>query len=423
MNIFSNDLAGRFIERPNRFLVIVDTPRGIVQAHCPNPGRLQELLIPGTPVILERAALAVPGRIPGRHTGRNTDRSGRKTDWTLAAAEYRGQTIPLISVRANRAAEQLILPRLFPDAQRIQPEYSTGDGSRFDFMIEKKDGSRALVEVKSCTLAAHGRAMFPDAPTVRGLRHVEHLAAIARGCSNHAGSAGRIEGSQGFAGAAGRAWAPDGFAGSIEGHLIFVLHHPDVEVFTPNIHTDPAFSLGLEAAARDIQLHAFSLDCGVSGECRIAAEDIPFDFRPLEHVRRDRGVYLLLLELNEEAEIDAGSLGRLRFPAGSYLYAGSAKKNLSHRTARHLRRGRKKLRWHIDYLRETAARARVYPVFTDRDLECELASRLRDMGGLGVTGFGSSDCRCESHLFYFPDSPAKSRIFQDLLLEYRHGRI
>lgn len=414
MNIFSNDLTGRFIERPNRFLVIVDTPRGIVQAHCPNPGRLQELLIPGTPVILERAALAVPGRVAvrvaGWHIGRNTDRSGRKTDWTLAAAEYRGQTIPLISVRANRAAEQLILPRLFPDAERIQPEYGTGDGSRFDFMIEKKDGSRALVEVKSCTLAAHGRAMFPDAPTERGLRHVEHLAAIARGPSN-------------LAGAAGRAGAPDGFAGSIEGHLIFVLHHPDIEVFTPNIHTDPAFSLGLEAAARDIQLHAFSLDCGVSGECRIAAEDIPFDFKPLEHVRRDRGVYLLLLELNEEAEIDVGSLGRLRFPAGSYLYAGSAKKNLSHRTARHLRRGRKKLRWHIDYLRETAARARVYPVFTDRDLECELASRLRNIGGRAVTGFGSSDCRCESHLYHFMETPVKDRRFQDLLLEYRHDRI
>lgn len=406
MNIFSNDLTGRFIERPNRFTVLIDTARGIVLAHCPNPGRLQEILIPGTPVTLERAAGGASGQGPGRFPGR----PGRKTEWTLAAADYKGRTVPLISVRANRAAEQLILPRLFPDSERIQPEYSTGDGSRFDFMIEKKDGSRALVEVKSCTLAAHGRAMFPDAPTERGLRHVEHLAAIARGSSDHAGPAGR-DGS------------PEGFAKSPEGHLIFVLHHPDVEIFTPNIHTDPAFSLGLEAAARDIQLHVFSLDCGASGECRIAAEDISFDFAPLEHVRRDRGVYLLLLELNEEAEIDVGALGRLRFPAGSYLYAGSAKKNLSHRTARHLRRGRKKLRWHIDYLRETAARARVYPIFTDRNLECELASRLRDMGGRGVSGFGSSDCRCESHLFYFPGSPVKSRIFQDLLLEYRHSRI
>ena len=406
MKLFSNDLTGRFVERPNRFLVIVDTPRGTVRAHCPNPGRLQELLIPGTPVILERATVGVIDRVSAREPGR----PARKTEWTLAAAVYRGRTVPLISVRANRVAEQLILPRLFPDAQRIQAEYSTGDGSRFDFLVEKKNGGRALVEVKSCTLAAHGRAMFPDAPTERGLRHVEHLAAIAQGASQHAGP------SEHTRAAACCTETP-------EAHVIFVLHHPDVEVFTPNIHTDPAFSLGLEAAARDIRLHAFSLDCGVSGECRIAAEDIRFDFGPLEHVRRDRGVYLLLLELSEETRIEVGKLGTLRFPAGNYLYAGSAKKNLSSRTARHLRRDSKSLHWHIDYLRESVDRARIYPIFTDRDLECELASRLRDIGGRAFPGFGSSDCRCTSHLYHFMENPVKDRCFQDLLLEYRHGKI
>jgi len=421
LQIFTNDLEGRFIGRPNRFSVLVDTPRGTVRAHCPNPGRLQEILLPGTPLILEHAdssrtyrrnrSNAPPQRSSPTESGTGRDTrpaSSRKTEWTLAAAEYQGNIIPLISVRANTAASRLILPRLFPEAARIRAEYTVGNGSRFDFLVEKKEGRAALVEVKSCTLSACGRAMFPDAPTERGRRHVEHLAHVVR----QSRFTLRLEG--------GAAKPPET---TVEGHIIFVLHHPDVELFTPNIHTDPAFSLSLMEASRDIRLHAVSLGCDPSGECRILNESVPFDFAPVEHVRRDNGAYLLLLELGKSIEAKIGSLGVIRFEAGSYLYSGSAKRNLSRRTARHLRRGRKNLHWHIDYLREKADRAKVFPIYTSEDIECELAARLSVIGGRPVPHFGSSDCSCGSHLFYFRDPPVSTRDFQEMLLEYRHGRI
>lgn len=405
IQIFTNDLEGRFIERPNRFSVLVDTPRGTVQAHCPNPGRLQEILLPGTSLILEHADSNSAETGAGRDT---RPASSRKTEWTLAAAEYQGTIIPLISARANTAASRLVLPRLFPDAARIRAEYSVGNGSRFDFLVEKKDGSAALVEVKSCTLSASGRAMFPDAPTERGRRHVEHLTHIAR----QSRFTIRLEGGAGKTREA-----------AVEGHIIFVLHHPDVELFTPNIHTDPAFSRSLLEAARDLRLHAVSLGCSPSGECRIVKESIPFDFAPVEHARRDSGAYLLLLELGKTIEAEIGSLGVLRFEAGTYLYTGSAKRNLSRRTARHLRRRRKNLHWHIDYLREKADRAKVFPIYTSEDIECELAARLSGIGGRPVPRFGSSDCSCGSHLFHFREPPVSTRAFQDMLLEYRHSRI
>jgi sugar fermentation stimulation protein A len=136
-------------------------------------------------------------------------------------------------------------------------------------------------------------------------------------------------------------------------------------------------------------------------------------------VQADSGSYLILLELPRARTIETGALGPLRYGAGWYVYAGSARKNLSHRIKRHLRR-RKKLHWHIDYLSPWAERITAYPVYSYRNLECELAGALETLGGRGVPRFGSSDCPCESHLFYFPDPPLKNPAFLELILRFRH---
>lgn len=415
MKLFSNDLTGRFLERPNRFSVLIETSSGRVHAHCSNPGRMGELLLPGATVILEHS--------PGTH---------RKTEWTLAAVKQSGKIIPLVSSRANRVASELILPRLFPEAIRYHPEYSiehfpSSPGqksrievfqarqpergmkkprSRFDFLVDFPENRQALVEVKSCTLSFRGRAMFPDAPTDRGRRHVEELERIA---------------SPAFDSPLDMETVPAGR--KFEGHVIFVLYHPDAELFTPNIHTDPAFSSSLEKASGTVHLHAVSIGCSESGECRIIRTGIPFDFKPLEHIRADRGIYILELMLESDTVLKVGKLGAVSFQAGFYLYAGSAKRNLSKRTARHLRRERKKLHWHIDYLREAAEKAAVYPIYTADEAECELAGRIGKLGGIPVPRFGSSDCRCHSHLFYFRNPPEKTVEFQNLLLDFRHRRI
>jgi Uri superfamily endonuclease len=125
-----------------------------------------------------------------------------------------------------------------------------------------------------------------------------------------------------------------------------------------------------------------------------------------------RGSYLLIICLDRPARIRIGAKGVFSFPAGWYLYAGSAKRGLRARIERHLR-SKKKMRWHIDYL---LRRARILDVITFTDhTECELAALLLARGGrVIVPRFGSSDCRCPSHLAYFRAAKWDSSLRPDL---------
>jgi Uri superfamily endonuclease len=114
-----------------------------------------------------------------------------------------------------------------------------------------------------------------------------------------------------------------------------------------------------------------------------------------------RGTYALLVHVPYDLATSVGELGTLSFKAGYYAYIGSALGGLKGRVRRHLK-AEKKLRWHVDYL---LARSRAIDVVVARSRtrkECaiaqELAKRL-----VSIKGFGASDCKCESHLFYSPD--------------------
>ena len=135
----------------------------------------------------------------------------------------------------------------------------------------------------------------------------------------------------------------------------------------------------------------------------------------------DAGNYLILLELKKSCSIEAGSLGNLLMEQGWYVYSGSARRNLSARIARHQRKEKKK-HWHIDYLAPCAETIKALPIITLRNIECNLAADLEALGGRGISGFGCSDCRCKSHLFYFPDFPLENSDFQNMLFRYRHER-
>ncbi len=119
----------------------------------------------------------------------------------------------------------------------------------------------------------------------------------------------------------------------------------------------------------------------------------------------DSGLYCLVLRLARPARIAVGRLGRKRFPAGYYVYVGSARKGLSKRIARHLR-AKKNLQWHIDYLRRRAEiiGVKTYPTGD----ECALNRRVASLRGAEavVPRFGSSDCRCRAHLHHFAQMPA-----------------
>ena len=113
-----------------------------------------------------------------------------------------------------------------------------------------------------------------------------------------------------------------------------------------------------------------------------------------------KGVYVLIIMLQANVRLRIGSLGECTFSAGLYAYVGSAQINLEKRVARHLRK-EKRLFWHIDHLLDNRA-AKVICVYFKAGTkaeECRLANLLK-ANSKEISGFGCSDCKCSSHLFF-----------------------
>ncbi|TQD29226.1 DNA/RNA nuclease SfsA [Methanolobus vulcani] len=157
------DTEGILIERPNRFLAIVEIDvngsKSQEKVHVHDPGRLIDILYPGNCVLLRKAS-----------------NPKRKTGWDMIAGRI-GEEWILINSAFHRQISQWILENRIIDKFRnidnIIPEQRFGD-SRLDFLLEE-DRKKTWVEVKGCTLAENNVAVFPDAPTTRGKRHLEEL--------------------------------------------------------------------------------------------------------------------------------------------------------------------------------------------------------------------------------------------------------
>lgn len=208
---YKNIVEGRFVSRPNRFVANVAVDGTTQVCHVKNTGRCRELLTEGAQVWLEKAEPSTK----------------RKTLYDLVAVRKGDRLINMDSAAPNAAAGEF-LPTVFPNST-IRAEYSYGN-SRFDFYIES--GKRKiLVEVKGVTLEDDGIVMFPDAPTERGVKHINELARCL----------------------------DEGF----ETYLLFVIQMEDVRYFKPNDVTHPEFGQALRRAAeRGVGLMAY--DCKVT---------------------------------------------------------------------------------------------------------------------------------------------------------------
>ena len=164
---YNEVLPAVFLERPNRFVARCLLGGAEVTAHVPNTGRCRELLPPRARVYLA-----------------HQPRPGRRTQYSLVAVDKGGLLINMDSQAPNRVVEEALregrLQITRTPARLIRREFPFG-ASRLDFMVES-EGERALLEVKGVTLEEAGEVRFPDAPTIRGLRHLEELAsAVAMG--------------------------------------------------------------------------------------------------------------------------------------------------------------------------------------------------------------------------------------------------
>jgi sugar fermentation stimulation protein A len=370
-------LKAAFVERPNRFLIrCIARGFGPIDAYLPNPGRLWELLLPGAPLYVH----------PDSDKGGNFP-SRRSTGFTVLAAQRQGFPVFLHTHLTNHVARFLIEKGLIPElkgAEVVRTEVPAGK-SRLDLLL-RQNRSNVYLEVKSCTLFGNGVAMFPDAITERGRKHLLELAKL--------GGAG------------------------IRTAVLFVVHYPKVHWFMPDFHTDFDFSTTLLNVKDDLQILPVAI--GWNPDLTIRPEvktlEIPWDY--LRSEVRDTGAYLLVLRLTREMPLQIGQLGRLTFKKGYYIYVGSAMNNLTARIKRHSQK-RKKMHWHIDYLTDHTSEIVPLPIRSSRRDECEVAKDLSSIMEKGPSGFGSSDCSCHTHLFFSETNPLHTRRFHDVLQRFR----
>ncbi len=374
LRLFRKPFHATFVRRPNRFLVECSSNGQTLRAFLPNPGRLQELLLPGTRLYLIE----------------DSQNPLKKTSYTVVAVERNGIPIMLHTHRTNQVARFLIENEVIPvlrGTNIVRAEAAVGR-SRFDFLL--CDGEREIyLEVKSCTLVGEKIAMFPDAVTARGARHLHELSKLT------------FEGKRSVA--------------------LFIIHWPFAECFMPDYHTDLYFSRTLLRARNTVEIIPVAIRWSHDLSLEPYARILPVPWHYIEGEAQDRGSYLIVLQLKKEKRISVGKLGTILFKNGFYVYVGSAMANLSKRIERH-KRLRKTFHWHIDFLRDSADFICALAIRSSERLECEIASSVSRIAQWSVGGFGSSDCACGTHLFGFTNNPISMPSFQKLLQYFRMDR-
>ena len=195
---------GVFSARPNRFIAKVFINGREEVCHIKNTGRLKELLVP----------------------------EARKTKYDLICVEKDGQFINIDSQAPNRLFSEWATDHI-QGLSVLRPEVTYKD-SRFDFYAEA-EGRRSFIEVKGVTLLDGTRALFPDAPTERGIKHIEGLIAAQK----------------------------EGY----HTQIVFVVKSERADVFSPNRKTHPAFAEALENAQKNgVSIRAFS--------CRVLPDEV-----------------------------------------------------------------------------------------------------------------------------------------------------
>ena len=218
---YTSTVTARFIARPNRFIAQVELDGEIQTVHVKNTGRCKELLIPGAEVILSLS-----------------DNPARKTKYDLIGVYSRGVLLNMDSQAPNAAAAEY-LKKMYPDAA-IKPEYTHGD-SRLDFYIDRPNEKPLFVEVKGVTLFDGNTAMFPDAPTERGVKHIRHLISCVQS--------------------------------GADALILFIVQMKGVTRLIPNDATHPQFGEALRDAARaGVQIKA--LDCIITENTVTADSEI-----------------------------------------------------------------------------------------------------------------------------------------------------
>lgn len=209
---YENMVEGKFLARPNRFIAHIEIGGKTEICHVKNTGRCKELLQPGAKVYCQ-----------------HFDKENRKTKYDLITVLKGQRLINMDSQAPNAAAKEWLASGGLGEISNLRGEVTHKD-SRFDFSFEK-DGKTCFLEVKGVTLENGGVCAFPDAPTARGVKHLQGLAQAAKA----------------------------GYGA----YVLFVIQMSDVCYLHPNDATDPVFGKALRAA-KAAGVEILAMDCRVT---------------------------------------------------------------------------------------------------------------------------------------------------------------
>ncbi|MBQ5324019.1 MAG: DNA/RNA nuclease SfsA [Oscillospiraceae bacterium] len=218
--IYKNIQKARFLNRPNRFIAHIDIDNKTEVCHVKNTGRCRELLTENATVFVQES-----------------DNPNRKTKYDLISVLKGEKLINMDSQIPNKVFGEWAQNSGFFGEIKLLKAEKTFENSRFDFYIET-DNDKIFVEVKGVTLEQDGVVMFPDAPTERGVKHINELCR----CIDN----------------------------GYKAYIFFIIQMDNVKYFTPNRKTHPQFADALKAAAEK-GVGVYALDCKVS-ENSIAAD-------------------------------------------------------------------------------------------------------------------------------------------------------
>ncbi len=219
---YANVVPGTFLCRPNRFIAHIEIDGKEEICHVKNTGRCRELLPVGAQVFCEDAQAP-----------------SRKTRYDLIAVQKGPRLINMDSQAPNTSAKEWLLAGGLGDIQNLRAESRHGD-SRFDFSFTK-DGLPCFLEVKGVTLETDGICAFPDAPTLRGTKHLRELAQLAQ----------------------------EGYGA----YILFVIQMSNVSYLHPNDATDPAFAAALRKAA-EAGVKLLAMDCAVTPDSMVLRKPV-----------------------------------------------------------------------------------------------------------------------------------------------------
>ena len=231
--IYRDIHAARFLARPNRFIAHVELDGREETVHVKNTGRCKELLLPGCTVYLEGSA-----------------NPARRTKYDLVAVEKVRPGLPPLLINMDAQAPNQVFAQWMaaglgaeqglPRPALLRPETTWGN-SRFDFYWECSE-RRGFVEVKGCTLEENGLALFPDAPTQRGVKHLRELTACREA--------------------------------GYEAAVCVVVQMAGMSAFAPNDRTHPEFGAALREAA-EAGVRVLAMECAVTPDSLTMTRPIP----------------------------------------------------------------------------------------------------------------------------------------------------